>query len=161
MKTAVGKVAFENGGVFIRETRREVEAHYSWPLPANHAVVDYVKANSGPDDRIYIWGLWPQVEFWLDDREPFNRFTVNSGMRATWSPQKYRDELMRDLRAAPPRYFAIGQGDRQAWLVGTSQTSQEYIDDDFAELELFLDENYQFVRDFGIMTLYERRPVAV
>ncbi len=29
MKTAVGKVAFENGGVFIRETRREVEAYLS------------------------------------------------------------------------------------------------------------------------------------
>ena len=141
-------------------SRREVEAHYYPLYPPNRDVVDYVRANSGPNDRIYIFGLWPQVDFWLD-REPFNRFTVNSGLRATWSPQKYRDELMRDLRAAPPRYFAIGLGDNQPWLVGTSQTSDEYVRDDFPELLSFLAENYDLVRNFGPMVLLERRPVAV
>ncbi len=141
-------------------SRREVEAHYYPLYTPNHDLVDYVRANSGSNDRIYIFGLWPQVEFWLG-RPPFDRFTVNSGLRATWAPQKYRDELMRDLRAHPPRYFAIGLGDNQPWLVGTTQTSDEFVRDDFPELRSFLAANYDLVRNLGIMVLFERRPVAV
>ena len=63
--------------------------------------------------------------------------------------------------APPPRYIALGLGDNQPWLVGTSQTSDEYVRDDFPQLLLFLQENYQLVRNFGIMVLFERLPVAV
>jgi hypothetical protein len=141
-------------------TRREVEARYIPLYPYNHDLVDYIKDNSGTNDKLFVFGLWPQTYFWLD-RPLVSRFVANHGLRSTWAPQEWRDELMRDLEAAPPRYFAIGQGDRQPWLVGTAQTSQEFVDEDFRELRLFLEENYQFVGNFEIMMLYERRPVPV
>jgi 4-amino-4-deoxy-L-arabinose transferase-like glycosyltransferase len=141
-------------------TRRDVEAHYLPLNPANHEVVDYVRANSGPDDRLFVFGLWPQTYFWLD-RPLVDRFDANHGLRATWAPQKWRNELMRDLRANPPRYFAIGLGDRQPWLVGTAQTSDEFVRDNFPELRTFLVENYDLVQNFGPMVLLERKPVPV
>jgi 4-amino-4-deoxy-L-arabinose transferase-like glycosyltransferase len=140
-------------------TRREVETYY-FPLYANnHQVVDYLRAHSNPDDQIYIWGFWPQVYFWLD-RDPFDRFVFNSGLRATWSPQPWRRELIDDLRARSPRYVAVGQGDVQPWLAGNSQTSQQALDG-FPELAAILAANYRPVLDAGVMVLYERQPAAV
>lgn len=141
-------------------SRREVEAHYFPLFEQNHELVDYIRANSGPDDRLFVFGLWPQTYFWLD-RPLVDRFDANHGLRATWAPQSWRDELMRDLRANPPRYFAIGLGDNQPWLVGTSQTSDEFVRDSFPELRTFLAQNYDLVRNYGPMVLLERRPVAV
>jgi len=141
-------------------SRREVEAHYLPLYSENHQLVDYVRANSGPDDRIFIWGFWPQVNFWLD-RPLFDRFVANHGLRATWAPQSWRDELIDDLVAHPPRYIAVGQGDSQPWLVGTSETSEQHLQNNFPALRLFLDSQYHPVLNVGIMVLYERRPAAV
>ena len=141
-------------------TRRQVEAHYFPLFVQNHDVVDYIRTNSGPNDKLFGLGLWPQTYFWLN-RPLVDRFDANHGLRATWAPQSWRDELMRDLEADPPRYFAIGLGDNQPWLVGTSQTSDEYVRDDFPQLLLFLQQNYDLVRNFGPMTLFERLPAAV
>jgi 4-amino-4-deoxy-L-arabinose transferase-like glycosyltransferase len=136
---------------------REVEAYYSPLYPQNREIVDYVRANGGPDDRIFVWGLWPQVYFWLD-RPPVDRFIVNSGLRATWAPVSWRREVMDDLTSEPPRYFAVACCDVQPWLVGTSQTSDEHLRDSFPELKLFLERNYTPVFDHGLFQLYERVP---
>jgi hypothetical protein len=141
-------------------TRREVEAHYIPLYSENHQLVDYVRANSGPDDRIFIWGFWPQVYFWLD-RPLFDRFVANHGLRATWSPQSWRRELIDDLTAHPPRYIAVGQGDNQPWLVGTTETSDQHLRDHFPELRLFLESQYRPVLNVGVLVLYERQPAAV
>jgi hypothetical protein len=141
-------------------TRREVEASY-YQLYANaHQLVDYVRANSEPGDRLYVWGFWPQVQLWLD--EPlFDRFVFNSGLRATWAPQDWRDELIDDLIAQPPRYIAVGQGDNQPWLVGTTETSDQHLQDSFPALRLLLEAQYRPVLNVGILVLYERQPATV
>lgn len=141
-------------------SRRDVETHYHPLYEPNHEVVDYVKAHSGPNDRVFVWGLWPQVYFWLD-RPLVDRFLVNSGLRATWAPNSWREELMRDLSADPPRFFAIARGDNQPWLTGTTQTSDEHLRDSFPELRDFLAGNYVPVQDYGLLFLYELRPAAV
>jgi 4-amino-4-deoxy-L-arabinose transferase-like glycosyltransferase len=141
-------------------TRREVEARYSFHLPMNHELVDYVRANSNEEDRLFIWGLWPITYFWLD-RPLVDRFVVNSGLRATWAPESWRRELMDDLTADPPRYFAVGRNDVQPWLVGTAQTSEEHLRDGFPELRRFLEQNYRVVLDLPLFIVYERGAVAV
>jgi hypothetical protein len=141
-------------------SRRQVEAHYLPLYAENHQLVDYVRANSGPDDRIFIWGLWPQVYFWLD-RPLFDRFVANHGLRATWAPQSWRRELIDDLTAHPPRYIAVGQGDNQPWLVGTSETSQDALNTRLPQLAAILDSQYRPVLNAGIMVLYERQPAVV
>ena len=141
-------------------SRRDVETHY-YPLYApNRQVVDYVRAHGEPDDKIFVWGLWPQVYFWLD-RPLVDRFLVNSGLRATWAPASWRRELIDDLRSDPPRYFAVACCDDQPYLVGTDQTSDEHLRDSFPELRLFLEGNYKLVLTLDLFSLYERAPVAV
>ncbi|MEX1255361.1 MAG: glycosyltransferase family 39 protein [Dehalococcoidia bacterium] len=136
-------------------SRRDVEAHY-YPLYApNHEIVDYARERGDDDDLLFVWGVWPQTYFWLD-RPLVSPFIVNSGLRATWSPQSWRDELMEDLEATPPRFFAVARGDNQPWLTGTTQTSDEYLRDDFPALSGFIEDGYTPVLDNGLFLLYER-----
>ena len=136
-------------------TRRDVEAYYFPLYTRNHELVDYVRSNSGPEDQLFIWGFWPVSYFWLD-RPLVSRFAENPGLRATWAPQSWRDELMEDLLADPPRYIAVARGDNQPWLVGNAQTSDEHLRYSFPELRRFIEEQYVPVRDLGLFLLYER-----
>lgn len=149
-------VSFADGSL----SRREVEARYHPLLPANHKLVDYVRMHGEADDQLFIWGLWPVTYFWLD-RPLVDRFVGNHGLRATWAPASWRRELIDDLITAPPRFFAVAQGDNQPWLVGTSETSDEHLRNSFPELRRFLEEDYVPVQDMGLFVLYERAPVAV
>ncbi|OGO49807.1 MAG: hypothetical protein A2148_07465 [Chloroflexi bacterium RBG_16_68_14] len=135
-------------------SRRDVETHYHPLYAQNHQIVDYVRAHSNENDQIFVWGLWPQVYFWLD-RPLVDRFVVNSGLRATWAPDSWREEFMRDIQATPPRFFAVARGDRQPWLAGTSQTSDEHVRDSFPELQRFLESQYVLVLDLDLFLLYE------
>ncbi len=149
-------ISFADGSL----SRREVEARYDSFLPLNHELVDYVRAQNGEDDRLFIWGLWPIAYFWLD--QPLvSRFAGNHGLRSTWAPETWRQELIDDLTAAPPRFFAVALGDNQPWLVGTSETSDEHLRDSFPELREFLEERYVPVANMQLFILYERSPVAV
>lgn len=141
-------------------SRREVEAQYHPLYRQNHQLVDYIRAHSDEDDRVFVWGLWPQVYFWLD-RPLLDRFLVNSGLRATWAPDSWRRELIEDLTVSPPRFFAVAYGDNQPWLVGNSQTSDQHLDESFPELRAFLLASYVPVLDLGLFVLYERSPPAV
>ena len=141
-------------------SRRQVEASYQPLFQRNHQLVDYIKANGDEDDRLFIWGLWPVAYHWLD-RPLHNRFVANHGLRATWAPEEWRQELMEALTADPPRWLAVARGDNQPWLVGTTQTSDEFIREDFPALQRFLDERYRPVQDFDLFVLYELRPAAV
>ena len=136
-------------------SRREAETRYEPLLSANHELVDFVRLNGDADDSLFIWGFWPIAHFWAD-RPLVSRFVVNSGLRATWAPESWRQELMEDLRSAPPRFVAVARGDDQPWLAGTSQTSDEHLRDSFVELRGFLEEQYLLVRDLGLFVLYER-----
>ncbi len=144
-------VSFADGSL----TRREVEARYEPLLSLNHDLVDYVRANGDADDRLFIWGLWPVTYFWLD-RPLVDRFVGNHGLRATWAPESWRRELIDDLTAAPPRFFAVARGDNQPWLVGTSETSDKHLRDSFPELRRFLEGQYLLVLDLELFILYER-----
>ena len=135
-------------------SRRDVEVHY-YPLYApNHEIVDYAREHGEANDLLFVWGVWPQTFFWLD-RPLVSPFIVNSGLRATWSPDSWRDELMEDLRATPPRFFAVARGDNQPWLTGTTQTSDRYLWDEFPELRRYLESGYSQVLDNGLFVLYE------
>ncbi len=136
-------------------SRREVEVHYNPLLLQNHAIVDYMRTNGEDDDTVFIWGFWPVVYYWAE-QEPADRFIANHGLRSTWSPASWREELMDDLRTAPPRFVAVARGDNQPWLTGTTQTSDEYLREDFRDLNRFIEEGYTPVLEKALFVLYER-----
>ena len=138
-------------------SQAEVDVHYMRLLEQNHQLVSYIRENGSSEDQLFVWGLWPVLHFWLDDRPLVSRFASNHGLRATWAPESWRNELMADLEAAQPAFFAIGQGDVQPWLVGTNETSQEHFQNNFPALRSFVESGYELVLDNGLFHLYQRR----
>jgi 4-amino-4-deoxy-L-arabinose transferase-like glycosyltransferase len=140
--------------------RRDVEARYVPLYRENHELVDYVRSNGDDDDVLFIWGVWPTAYFWLD-HPLLDRFIVNSGLRADWSPEDWRIEFMADMLADPPRFFAVARGDNQPWLNGNSETSEGHLrNGNFPELSLLLEQRYRPVFDNGLFLLYELRPAV-
>lgn len=136
-------------------SRREVEMQHHPFLLGNHQLIDYVRANGDDDDQLFVWGFWPIAYFWAE-RPLVTRFVANNGLRATWTPESWRSEVMDDLRSASPRFLAVAVGDSQPWLVGTTETSDEHLRDSFPELRGFVEDNYVPVQNLDLFILYER-----
>ena len=136
-------------------TKEENEARYIPLLSYNHELVNYIEANSGEGESFFIWGYWP-VAYWWADRPLVSRFVYDSGLRATWAPEKWRRELVDSLKANPPRYVVVAHGGRQPWLVGTSETADEQLAA-YPELNTFINQSYGEVWNIELFKLYERK----
>lgn len=84
-------------------------------LGASMDTARYVKARTRPDQHVLVWGLDPLVYF-LSGRLPPTRFGFRYPISTTRrvAPElgmAYYDELMRDLRNRPPRYFIVHHDD--------------------------------------------------
>ena len=60
------------------------------------------------------------------------------------------------MRASPPRFFAVADGDRQPWLTGTDRTSREDFCSRFPQLRAFIEADYLPVLNNGLFILYDR-----
>jgi 4-amino-4-deoxy-L-arabinose transferase-like glycosyltransferase len=136
-------------------TSEENEARYSPFLVYNHELVDYIQANSGGEESFFIWGQWP-VAYWWADRPLASRFVYDSGLRATWTPDSWRRELIDSLEANPPRYIVIAHQGPQPWLVGTNEIPEEHLAK-YPELDSFINQGYDDVWGNVLFSLYERR----
>jgi 4-amino-4-deoxy-L-arabinose transferase-like glycosyltransferase len=136
-------------------TQREVENAYLSQLMLTRDVSDYVQGNNTTGEGFYVWGFWPAL-YLQADRDPPSRFITNAGLRASWTPEAWRLELMEDLTEERPRFIAIAAGDNQPWLVGTTETSAEHFCHSFPELRRFVDENYEPVLSNDLFVLYDR-----
>lgn len=137
-------------------TQREVEEVHLSELSLNRELSDYVWANGEAGDSLYVWGFWPVPYLWADG-DLATRFVVNAGLRSTWAPDAWRQELVDDLTTMPPRFIAVAAGDRQPWLVGTAQTSAEHFCNDFHGLRRFVEERYEPVLSNEVFVLYDRQ----
>lgn len=143
------------GYAFDRVTKEENELRYFPFLVFNHQLVDQIDANSGAEDAIFIWGNWP-VAYWWADRPLVSRFVYDTGLRARWSPEVWRRELVDDLGARPPRYIVISLDGSQPWLVGTNETPEGYLAR-YPAFTSFISGNYDRVWENPLFWLYEHR----
>jgi hypothetical protein len=132
----------------------ENEQRHSVLYAINHQLADYVKGGSTPDESFFIWGQWP-VAYWWAERPPASRFLYDSGLRATWAPEKWRQELVDDLEQADPAYIAVAAGGPQPWLVGTNSNSEQQIAE-YPALRSLLENRYRLVEDMDLFRVYER-----
>lgn len=94
-----------------------VEAIYGWSIsrPDLSAVIDHVKETTSPTDRIYVWGVAPQIYF-FSKRDPATTFFFadtlagtspgSPGMeqrKATNNRQRVGETLLKDMAPTPER----------------------------------------------------------
>jgi hypothetical protein len=119
---------------FAADWWRDAESSYKsyyWQLPLEKIgdqlrVVDYLKANSLPQDQVYVWGTAPLINF-LPQRQNPSRFVSNLGLMSTWAPESWRQELVRTLEAKEPRYVVVERHDMLPTITFTILDSEQYL----------------------------------
>jgi hypothetical protein len=108
----------------------------------------WLRQHTEPDDEVLLWGYQPGVYF-LSHRASATRFgytlpVVGEGGR-TRLVNRYRAELVADVRRDPPPYVVIVEGDANPVIPEGSRAAFE----DFPELESFVSSRYEELTTIG------------
>jgi hypothetical protein len=148
---------------FAADWWRNPEASYKsyyWQLPLEKIgdqmrVVDYLKANSLPQDEVYVWGTAPLINF-LPQRENPSRFVSNLGVISTWAPESWRQELAQTLEEKRPRYVVVERHDMVPTLTFTNKDSEQYLQV-YPALAGLLQRQYEPAANYSDFEIYELR----
>ncbi len=137
---------------------------YWWQLPLDmfgdqFRVIDYLKANSQPQDQVYVWGTAPLINF-IPQRENPSRFVSNIGLMSTWAPDRWREELVETLEAARPRYLVVERHDMIFSLTFTWRDSEQYLQI-YPALDGLLRRQYQPAVNFSDFEVYRLKEEGV
>ena len=152
---------FQALGLWWRDQEKSY-ASYPWPHTLEHlkgelGVIRYLKENSSPSDRIFIWGTQPVIYF-LSERRPANRFISNLGLISPWGPRAWREELVRDLKKSPPPYLIVVRKDAIPSVSYTHDDSETFLKV-FPDLAAFIRENYGPSKAIENFDVYRRSRV--
>jgi hypothetical protein len=146
----------------LREWRADREAFYSgYPrqLPFEHlggelGVIDFLGKNARPNDGVYVWAAQCAI-YYLSGHQPATRFVSNLGIVSLWAQPSWRQELVRDLRNAQPRFIIVARGDALPIITYVNLDSETFLKR-FPELDTFIAQNYRPVADFDTFVVYQR-----
>jgi len=132
-------------------------AEYLWQIDLEKlhdqlAVIDYFRAESAPQDYVYVWGTAPAINF-LSQRPPASRFVSNLGLISPWGPERWRKELVRVLKQTPPRFIVVARHDAIPGVSYSKLDSEEMLPG-YPALKEIIDTRYQPVRNFTDFEIY-------
>lgn len=149
LRYLTGKVPRE---VYLQGFDRAIASDFS--LTADQQVAAWIKNHTQSNTPVFIWGFEPLIYF-LADRPPASRFIYNIPLVAPWSPEEWREELIRDLKEKKPAYFIVAHRDPQPWMVGRWDDSASQLAT-YPELAQLLRDNFRLREQIQDFSIYER-----
>jgi hypothetical protein len=145
-----------------REWRADPERFYSdYPrqlpidlLRGQLDVIHYLEKNAKPSDGVYLWGANCAI-YYLSGHQAPTRFVSNLGIVSLWAQPAWREELVRDLRNAQPRFIIVTRHDALPFITYVNLDSGNYLKV-FPKLDCFITQNYEPVADFDAFVVYRR-----
>ena len=146
----------------LREWRADAESFYSdYPrqlpfelLRGQFDVIHYLEKNAKPSDGVFVWGSNCLI-YYLSGHQAPTRFVSNLGIVSLWAQASWREELVRDLRNAQPRFIIVTRRDALPTITYVNLDSENYLKI-FPKLDSFITENYKPVADFDSFVVYRR-----
>ena len=141
---------------WYREPERSY-AEYLWQMDLEKlhdqmAVIDYLRMDSTPQDEVYIWGTAPAINF-LSQRRPATRFVSNLGLISPWGLERWRAELVHDLKENPPRFIVVERHDAIPGVSYSRLDSEEMLQG-FPAFAEFIGSQYRPVKNFTDFEIY-------
>ena len=146
----------------LREWRADHERFYSdYPrqlpfelLRGQFDVIHYLEKNARPSDGVYLWGSNCLI-YYLSGHQAPTRFVSNLGIVSLWAQPSWREELVRDLRNAQPRFIIVTRRDALPTITYVNLDSEKYLEI-FPGLDTFITQNYRSVADLESFVVYRR-----
>lgn len=138
--------------------RRPEYVHNAMSVPDALVVADELRRMTSPDERVFVWGYDPIVNF-LAERRTVSRFLYNYPFAVAWTDHRYDAELLGALRAAPPAVFVVGSQDATPHVTRNKADSAALFAA-FPALRAFVAGRYGEPRAVERYTVYVRRPDA-
>jgi hypothetical protein len=147
----------------LREWRADAESFYSdYPrqlpfelLRGQFDVIHYLEKNAKPSDGVFVWGSNCLI-YYLSGHQAPTRFVSNLGIVSLWAQASWREELVRDLRNAQPRFIIVTRRDALPTITYVNLDSENYLKI-FPKLDSFITENYKPVADLDAFVVYRRK----
>lgn len=127
-----------------------------WMLAEQMAVADYLRQNTAPSDRVFVWGVDPLIYF-LAGRQNVSRFVFNHPLMARWTWPALWTDFMGSLRADLPVFFVTEHDDAEPWVTGLDDDSYEALLNR-ADLREYVLANYELERRIGRFDILRRTP---
>lgn len=118
-------------------------------------VIDFVRAHSTVNDTVYVWGTQPLINF-LSERHSPGRFVSNLPLVASWGPERWRAELVRDLQVAPPLFVVVARHDAVPSITDELRDSEQFLAT-FPSLEEFISSRYERAMRLRGFDIYRRK----
>jgi len=146
----------------LREWRADHETFYAgYPrqlpfelLRGQFDVIHYLEKNARPSDGVYLWGSNCLI-YYLSGHQAPTRFVSNLGIVSLWAQPSWREELVRDLRNAQPRFIIVTRRDALPTITYVNLDSEKYLEI-FPGLDTFITQNYRSVADLESFVVYRR-----
>jgi len=135
-------------------------ASYPWSNPISHfpdqmRVIGFLRQNSRPGGSVFVWGSEPLINFMTETCQP-TRFVLNLPLISPWSPPEWRDEVVRDLRKAPPQFVVVARDDALLYIAWHDMDSEEFLQV-YPEFSTFLADDYELDQKLQFFKIYRRR----
>jgi hypothetical protein len=146
----------------LREWRADPDGFYSdYPPQFEHdflrwqfEVIDYLGKNARRSDGVYLWGKNCLI-YYLSGHQAPTRFASNLAIVSLWAQPSWREELMRDVRNARPRFIIMTRRDALPAVTYVNLDSDKYLKA-FPALDTFITQDYRPVADFERFVVYRR-----
>ena len=147
----------------LREWRTDPEgfyANYPGQLPmellrGQFDVLHYLGKNARPSDGVFLWSSNCLI-YYLSAHQAPTRFVSNLGILSLWAQPSWRDELVRDLQSAQPRFIVVTRGDALPTITYVGLDSADYLKV-YPKLNSLIAEKYHPVADFDSFVVYRRK----
>jgi hypothetical protein len=89
-------------------------------------VIDYLKENSNPEDKVFVWGYAPLINY-LGQRKNPSRFVYDFPLISNWGLVSWRQELVCTLETERPRYIVVERNDPAPICTHTILSSEQCL----------------------------------
>lgn len=114
-----------------------------------------LKSALRPNETIFLWGNNVGLYF-RTEVEPRTICLTNTPLVTSWTPQTWKDTLLRQLQSAPPRFFVCETNDARPYITGDTLDSRQHLEQ-WSELASFVHTNYHDWKTVGHFVIYEHQ----
>lgn len=115
--------------------------------------VEFIKNNTKPEDKIYVWGFDPLV-YYLSGRKCSSRFIYNFPLLWKGENAQFRSEFINQVETDNPKIVIVAKNDPLKFISGYDEDSKKLLKR-FPEFDKIVSEKYYYTANADDYEIFE------